>query len=143
MLKIDTDLLAEVGLEEMPTWERDLLLAYIYETLEMRVGIKLADRFNDEELDEFEVFFEQKDEHGAFEWLQQKAPDYKEIVAAEFETLKKEMSNEVPSILKMSRVTPPVDNTVPGNGEALKEVAEPPRAGPRPSGREVRGRGRR
>lgn len=103
MLKIDDELLAEVGLEGLPKWERNLLLTYIYETLEMRVGVKLADEFSDEELDEFEVFFENKDEDRAFAWLQEKRPDYKEVVGAEFKLLKAEILAEVPSILEVAK----------------------------------------
>jgi len=103
MIKLDADLLAKLGLEGLPTWERDLFLAHINETLEMRVGVKLADGFSNQQLDEFETFFENKDEAGAFKWLEAEVPDYKKIVAAEFDILKEELSEQSSVILEISR----------------------------------------
>ena len=56
MIKIDDSLLEELGLLTLPKEERDKLLRQIYETLEMRVGMKLAERMSDSQLDEFERF---------------------------------------------------------------------------------------
>ena len=56
MIKIDDSLLEELGLLSLPKEERDKLLRQIYETLEMRVGMKLAERMSDSQLDEFERF---------------------------------------------------------------------------------------
>jgi hypothetical protein len=141
MLKIDDELLAEVGLEGLPKWERDLLLTYIYETLEMRVGVKLADKFSNKELDEFEVFFEKKDENGAFEWLQEKRPDYKDVVRAEFELLKAEIVVEVPSILEVSKPETPTSDDDAVDPDDV--VADSLTAGERPAREEVKARGRR
>lgn len=103
MIRIDEDLLAGVGLRRLPTWEKNLLLKHIYETLEIRVGIRLADRMNSQQLDEFEAFFEAKDDKGAFAWLERNFPDYKDIVDAEFTSLKDELVQGVPTILSYSR----------------------------------------
>jgi hypothetical protein len=56
MIKIDDSLLEELGLLALPKEERDKLLRQIYETLEMRVGMRLAERMSDSQLDEFERF---------------------------------------------------------------------------------------
>ncbi|MBP9738644.1 hypothetical protein KBD20_03075 [Candidatus Saccharibacteria bacterium] len=58
MIRIDDTLLEELGLMALPKEERDALLRQIYETLEMRVGMKLAERMNDQQLDEFERFID-------------------------------------------------------------------------------------
>lgn len=58
MIRIDDSLLEELGLITLPKAERDALLRQIYETLEMRVGMKLAERMNDQQLDEFERFID-------------------------------------------------------------------------------------
>ena len=64
MLKIDNSLLEEVGLGALPDAEKNSFLKHIYETLEMRVGIRLADQMTNQQLDEFEQYFEAKDDAG-------------------------------------------------------------------------------
>ena len=46
------------------------MLAHIYETLEMRVGMRLAEQMTNEQLDEFERFIDANDEAGALKWLE-------------------------------------------------------------------------
>lgn len=58
MIRIDDSLLEELGLISLPEEERRQLLKQIYETLEMRVGMKLAERMSDQQLDEFERFID-------------------------------------------------------------------------------------
>lgn len=58
MIRIDDSLLEELGLMVLPEAERKAMLAQIYETLEMRVGMRLAERMNDQQLDEFERFID-------------------------------------------------------------------------------------
>lgn len=58
MIRIDDTLLEELGLMSLPKEERDAMLRQIYETLEMRVGMKLAERMSDQQLDEFERFID-------------------------------------------------------------------------------------
>ncbi len=58
MIRIDDSLLEEIGLVALPEEERRQLLKQIYETLKMRVGMRLAERMNDQQLDEFERFID-------------------------------------------------------------------------------------
>lgn len=106
-LKIDESLLQELGLGTLPQAEKTGLLKHIYETLEMRVGMRLADQMTNQQLDEFERFFNAQDDAGAFRWLETNFPNYKEIVADEFEKLKKEVAATVPQILTSVQQTPP------------------------------------
>lgn len=99
MIKLDDDLLQELGLAALPTEEKKKLLAHIYETLEMRVGMKLAERMSDAQLTEFEQFIDRNDEAGALHWLESNFPDYKDVVAAEFDVLKREIAQVAPQIL--------------------------------------------
>jgi hypothetical protein len=102
MIKIDTALLQEIGLDSLPQAEKDGLLKHIYETLEMRVGMRLADQMTDQQLDEFEQYFEAKDDAGAFKWLESNFPNYKDIVQQEFDKLKAEVAQSAPQILASS-----------------------------------------
>lgn len=98
-LKIDNSLLDELGLGSLQAADKASLLKHIYETLEMRVGMRLADQMSNQQLDEFERFFNAKDDTGAFHWLETNFPNYKDIVADEFGKLKKEIGDTAPGIL--------------------------------------------
>lgn len=116
MLKIDNTLLQEIGLGGLPEAEKNSLLKHIYETLEMRVGIRLADQMSNQQLDEFEQYFEAKDDAGAFKWLESNFPNYKDIVQEEFDKLKIEVGQAAPQIL----------------ASAQQAVAQPQVAAPQP-----------
>lgn len=99
MIKLDDNLLAELGLHALPPEEKKALLRHIYETLEMRVGTTLARQMTDAQLDEFESFINSNDEAGALHWLETNFPNYKDVVAQEFEALKHEVRSAAPQIL--------------------------------------------
>lgn len=103
MFKLDDNLLKELGLGGLPVDEKNKMLAHIYETLEMRVGMKLAEQMSNEQLDEFEAFIDKSDEAGALKWLETNFPDYKQVVADELEKLKNEIKQSAPQILAASQ----------------------------------------
>lgn len=135
MLKIDNSLLVEIGLDALPEAEKNSFLKHVYETLEMRVGIRLADQMTNEQLDEFERYFEAKDDAGAFKWLETNFPNYKDIVQEEFDKLKSEVAQTAPQILAASQAAaaapappPPAPITydaAPGVPEAIQPQAAP------------------
>jgi hypothetical protein len=103
MLKIDNNLLNDLDLSALPDTEKNSLLKHIYETLEMRVGMRLADQMTNQQLDEFEQYFEAKDDAGAFKWLESNFPNYKDIVQEEFDKLKAEIQQSAGDILAASQ----------------------------------------
>jgi len=100
MFQLDDNLLRELGLGELPAAEKNKMLAHIYETLELRVGMKLAEQMSDTQLDEFEGFIDRNDEAGALKWLETNFPDYKQVVADELEKLKAEIKQQAPAIMQ-------------------------------------------
>jgi hypothetical protein len=102
MFKLDNALLEELGLGSLPADEKNPMLGHIYETLEMRVGMKLAEQMTNEQLDEFEGFIDRNDEPGALKWLETNFPHYKDVVAQELEKLKGEVKAAAPQILEAS-----------------------------------------
>lgn len=54
MFNLDDKFLDEIGLGALPESEKPKMRSHIYETLEMRVGMKLASGMSDAQLDEFE-----------------------------------------------------------------------------------------
>jgi hypothetical protein len=122
-LRIDDNLLVELGLGGMAADEKSGFLKHIYETLEMRVGMRLADQMTNEQLDEFETFYNAKDDAGAFRWLETNFPNYKDIVADEFQKLKGEIAGQAPQILAASQqATPPQD----GQDQNYQQPPQPP-----------------
>src|SRR3989344_5476606 len=106
MFKLDNNLLEDLGLGGLPTEQKNSMLQHIYETLEMRVGMKLADQMSNEQLDEFEGFIDKNDEAGALKWLETNFPDYKKVVADELEKLKSEIKAQAPQIVAAASQPP-------------------------------------
>lgn len=113
MFKLDDNLLRELGLGTLPAEEKNRMLQHIYETLEMRVGMQLAQQMSDEQLDEFEGFIDRNDEAGALKWLETNFPNYKQVVAAELEKLKNEIKASAAQIVAASQQQPTTPITPP------------------------------
>src|SRR5438105_15939073 len=99
MLQLDDNLLRELGLGGLPAAEKNNMLRHIYETLELRVGMKLAEQMTDAQLDEFEGYIDGNDEPGALKWLETNFPHYKQVVGEELEKLKAEIKTQAPTII--------------------------------------------
>lgn len=102
MFKLDDDFLASVGLGSLPVDDKKPMLQHIYSTLEMNVGMRLAEGMSDEQLDEFEALMNANNEAGALKWLETNVPNYRDVVAEELEKLKREISAQAPAILAAS-----------------------------------------
>jgi archaellum component FlaC len=100
MFQLDDNLLKELGLGDLPAEEKNKMLAHIYETLELRVGMRLAEKMTDAQLDEFEAFIDKNDEEGALRWLETNFPNYKDTVAEELNKLKEEIKEQAPAIME-------------------------------------------
>ena len=100
MFQLDSNLLQELNLGDLPAAEKNKMLGHIYETLEMRVGMKLAEQMSNDQLDEFEAFIDRNDEAGALKWLETNFPNYKQVVADELELLKAEIKQQAPAIMQ-------------------------------------------
>jgi hypothetical protein len=104
MIRLDDDLLNELGLRDLSSTHRNAVLRGLYEELESRVGLVLAGRMTDEQLDAFEIFIDKNDEEGALGWLEENFPEYPEVVQQEFETLKSEISAQAGAITAVATV---------------------------------------
>lgn len=106
MFKLDNALLEELGLGALLAEEKNRMLGHIYETLEMRVGMKLAEQMTNDQLDEFESYIDKNDEAGALKWLESNFPNYKQVVADELEKLKTEIKASSEQIVAASQQPP-------------------------------------
>ncbi len=120
MFQLDDNLLRELGLGDLPAAEKNKMLAHIYETLELRVGMKLAEQMSDAQLDEFEGFIDRNDEAGALKWLETNFPDYKKVVADELEKLKGEIRQQAPAIMQatMTDISQPPAEPAPPTSDS-------------------------
>jgi hypothetical protein len=123
MFQLDDNLLRELGLGDLPAAEKNKMLAHIYETLELRVGMKLAEQMSDAQLDEFESFIDRNDEAGALKWLETNFPDYKQVVADELDKLKSEIKEQAPAIMQATM-------TDGGQNQPLPSADEPAASNP-------------
>lgn len=134
MFKLDNALLEELGLGSLPADEKNRMLAHIYETLEMRVGMKLAEQMSNQQLDEFEGFIDRNDEPGALKWLETNFPNYKDVVAAQLEQLKGEVKAAAPQILEASRA-----QAAAAQAQAAQVPADPAQTGGMPAAQPMPG----
>lgn len=102
-LKLDNNLLIEIGLGALPDEEKKSMLAHIYDTLETRVGMRLAEQMSDAQMQEFDQVA--NDEAQALKWLETTFPSYKDVVAEEFEKLKSEIAQVAPQIVAESQAS--------------------------------------
>ncbi|HET7827425.1 MAG TPA: DUF5663 domain-containing protein [Candidatus Saccharimonadales bacterium] len=126
MFQLDDNLLRELGLGDLPASEKNKMLAHIYETLELRVGMKLAEQMSDAQLDEFEGFIDRNDEAGALKWLETNFPDYKQVVADELDKLKSEIKAQAPQIMQATMAD--VGGQPAGQNPPPAEPSQPPAA---------------
>src|SRR6185312_14392612 len=105
MLKLDNNLLDELGLGSLPEDQKRAMLQHIYETLELRVGTNLANQMSDQQLEEFEKFIDDggdANQAQALQWLETNLPNYKQVVNEVFEALKAEIKQMAPQIVSAS-----------------------------------------
>lgn len=107
MYKLDDNFLIEVGLGSLPPSEKPDMIRDIYNKLELKVGMRLAEQMTDAQLDEFEALIDQKNDAASLQWLERNFPNYKQVVAEELEKLKAEVKASAPQILAVFNQAPP------------------------------------
>ncbi len=107
MYKLDDNFLIEVGLGALPAHEKPEMIRDIYNKLELKVGMRLAEQMTDAQLDEFEGLIDQKNDAASLQWLERNFPNYKQVVADELEKLKVEVRSSAPHILAVFNQAPP------------------------------------
>ena len=87
MITLGPGLLADAGLTDMTEEQVRLALQDIYNTLELRVGRRIARKLTQVQLAQFENKISASDDRAAVAWLRDNFPDYREIVQEEFQLL--------------------------------------------------------
>jgi hypothetical protein len=135
MLKLDNNLLDELGLGALPEDQKRGMLQHIYETLELRVGTDLANQMTDRQLEEFEKFIDEggdANQAQALQWLEANLPNYKQVVNEVFEALKAEIRQMAPQLLAAtandtpSQPAPQPGMTAPQPAQGYSYPPQPP-----------------
>jgi hypothetical protein len=126
VIKINEQLLVDVGLGELDKLQSNVVMTQIYLSLEIRVGTKLAETMTTDQLAEFETYFDAHDDASASSWLEREFPDYKRIVGGQFEALREELIQDAPEIAETVR-----DNASTAAMTRFLESARPSRDAPK------------
>ena len=87
-MQFDENFLAEMGLSAMPEDQKQKVLDYIQEELEIRIGERISKGLTEVQLNEFDMITDQAE---AAKWLEINRPDYREIVTRTIEEMKSEI----------------------------------------------------
>ncbi len=123
MLKLDNNLLDELGLGSLPEDQKRAMLQHIYETLELRVGTNLANQMSDQQLEEFEKFIDDggdANQAQALQWLETNLPNYKQVVNEVFEALKLEVKQMAPQLLAANSQSVPAQSPAPATEQTYQ-----------------------
>ena len=99
MFQLDDKFLQDVGLSDLPEDQKQAFLQHIYSELELRVGTKLSEGMNEEQLGQFEAFVEQ-DEQKVTAWFERYLPNYREL--PDYLSLKASAPAEVSELVLLS-----------------------------------------
>jgi hypothetical protein len=72
--------------------DKDLMIASIYQNLKIRLGLKIAEQLNDDQLKELEKKYSIGDNQQAFSQLEELIPNFDSLIAQELQNIKEELS---------------------------------------------------
>lgn len=96
MFQLDDKFLQSVGLGDLPDDQKQAFLQHTYETLEERVGTRLASSLSEAQLEEFEGFATHNEEK-INTWLSENVPNYQE--EEDYKQLAASAPNNVPPLV--------------------------------------------
>jgi len=76
MFQLDDKFLQDIGLNELPEEQKKPFLQHVYDELELRVGTKLSDGMNEDQLQEFESIIDRENDV-INQWIAKFAPDFR------------------------------------------------------------------
>ncbi|MBI2592078.1 hypothetical protein HYW36_01225 [Candidatus Saccharibacteria bacterium] len=94
MIKIDTDLLEELGLTNLTIDQKNDTIESIKHALDERVGDRAIDSLTDDQVEELEKKMMNGSAEDTAEWLQKTVPNYKNIVDDVLEKIKNEVKSQ-------------------------------------------------
>ena len=96
MALINNNFMADVGLDAMPPEEKAAFMSQAQEELEVRVGRRISEGMSEAQLQEFDSL---TDPEAVTAWLEQNAPNFRQVVRETFEAFRAEIMAESANIL--------------------------------------------
>ncbi len=98
MIQIDEKLLKELGIDALPVNKREQALSNILEAVQNRVGLRIADQLDNNQLKEFDGMQsgEQKTQ-----WLRTQVPNYDVMVREELDKVKTELKTRTDRVMNL------------------------------------------
>ena len=96
----DESLLKELGLDGFDEEDKNAILKKLYESLELRLGMRMARELGEEKLGEFQKLAEAGQDKEAADWLKQNVPNYHDIAAEELQTIKDDIKATSRTVLE-------------------------------------------
>ena len=106
-LALDDNFLNDLGLGDASAEQKQAFVQRVLETLELRVGTRLAEELTDEQVDEFETMTPSESDPQEVvmqkqqlmeEWLKANHPNHEDVIAEELEKLKQELKSGLDSV---------------------------------------------
>jgi len=80
MFNLDEEYLRDLGIADMPEDMKKPLVEGLEKQIQDRVSLRIAERLTDEQLEELARLAESGDEEAQVKWLEEKVPNYDEII---------------------------------------------------------------
>lgn len=91
MIQLDEKFLKEFGLAKAPRADQQAFIGTFYQTLDNRVGMRLASKLSERDLEQFNTHMKGKQPEAAADWMNEHFPEHTKIVQEEFNKLKQEI----------------------------------------------------
>lgn len=101
MIELDTTIIDEIGLKDLPQESKEQLLEIYLQAIELKVGQVIDGRLSDIQTDEMMDIIKAEDQGKLNEWLKVNVPDYEEIVKEQAYILKEDFKKD-PEAFKLS-----------------------------------------
>lgn len=104
---LDDSFLNDLGLENASPEQKQAFVHRVLETLELRVGTRLADGLSDEQIEEFETMTPSETDSSEVvaqkqqlmeEWLRANHPNHEDVIAEELAKLKQELKSGLDAV---------------------------------------------
>ncbi len=96
---IQEDLLKELGLDQLPPEKQEEILTAMTEVLLKRLTIKVLEKLNDQQQEEFSQVSASGDADKINQFFAANVPDYEKMIQEEIGLFKKEMEETVAALL--------------------------------------------
>ncbi len=107
-LQIDETLLNELGITGLDEDDKNALLASLYKSLNLRMGMRIAEVLGEDKLTELNKLTDAGKDQEAQQWIKDNVPNYQDIAKEELDKFKQEIKDTSANIMNKAQI--PEDN---------------------------------